>query len=57
MLALSRRVRFSPVLLARLLVENMLHLPKKAVGDFIRCLLSTPQLALRGLCAAGTPKS
>lgn len=37
MLALSRRVCFSPVLLARLMMETILEIPKKSVADFVRC--------------------
>ena len=35
--AMAKRVKFSPYLLARLLVEILEEVPKKAVGDLMKC--------------------
>mmetsp|Transcript_3869 Transcript_3869/g.5399 ORF Transcript_3869/g.5399 Transcript_3869/m.5399 type:complete len:300 (-) Transcript_3869:3516-4415(-) len=46
-LQIAERIKFSPVLLARLLLEVILQLPRKSVGDFIKNPQKIPDCVLR----------
>jgi len=46
-MAMAKRVEFSPYLLARLLVEVLLDVPRKAVGELVKDVSKIPDARLR----------